>query len=344
MSVVSGRVTLGPTGLAGLLVEVFHTKRDFAEDLPLSDRAALAAMRLRRLGSARTDAAGNFQIEHAGTPPNALESKPPDDINLWLAVSGCDTESGCEELIYQAPDIRFCAAETETYVICLPASLHDMLTAKPKADDVSAPDQIHLDAKQREGIATARAEVFAKAEAQRVVRKEAFAKDVRPELIRRMSLVERDAKGKPVDANFVDDPAKLRLHAETRLSERIKKDLSKDVPRDKRLSLSGRIALTPAQLKSLMEKKIVEDSDDGSFAVDEDDLQTILKKDDVTGLNPESDEQIVNRIDALKRFCRDVTEDDTCLMEEEDQDDDEDDDGERDGGAPDVDDGDGAGA
>ena len=46
MSVVSGRVTLGPTGLAGLLVEVFHTKRDFAEDLPLSDRAALAAMRL----------------------------------------------------------------------------------------------------------------------------------------------------------------------------------------------------------------------------------------------------------------------------------------------------------
>ncbi|MGJ8624077.1 MAG: hypothetical protein ACSHW1_15055 [Yoonia sp.] len=103
--------------------------------------------------------------------------------------------------------------------------------------------------------------------------------------------------------------------------------------RDKRLSLNGRIALTPQQMKALKKLKMKEDSDDDNIVVTEDDLQSILKKDDVTGLNPEADEQIVNRIDAIKRFCRDVTEGDTCLKEEDLLDDPEEADNDDGGGA-----------
>ena len=62
MTTVKGRASAGNRGLRGILIEAFDAPAKFQTCLPLGGRKDLNKHSLRRLGSAITDAAIDYQI------------------------------------------------------------------------------------------------------------------------------------------------------------------------------------------------------------------------------------------------------------------------------------------
>ncbi|MDO8860305.1 DUF2225 domain-containing protein [Haliea sp. E1-2-M8] len=317
MPIVLGQVTAAGRPISGLLVEAFHVDRGFTSALPLGRRDALSDHQLLRLGSTRSLASGEFSIEYALTgPPSRFPiSWNSRRANLWLAVSSCCDDAGTMEFIYQAGDIRFCAGETEEFIVCLPADFADANNPATPPPVQPGPEAILADQTARMARRAARRNIAAERLALSDQRRDEFRKTVALELEARMSLVERDNKGVARDPLFVEQGASVRQASEFAIADRLATDLSVDLPLADRMTLKGRISLTSQQLLALEARAGATrrggddvgdagDNDD-TITVREEDLRVVLAGEDGSGANPEADGQIVNRIDALNRFCRD---------------------------------------
>ena len=328
MRVISGTVTAGSRGISGLLVEAYHVPADFMSCLPLAGPGEVAGRMLRRVGSARTTGAGEFTIEYT-SPPRPFERLwPVPEFNIWLAASSCCGDAESATFVYQDPVVRVCAAAVEVYAICLDPCYEDAANPVTPPVPQTTPDQILSDHSAKVGRVAARKRIFADQATARETRQTEFRALIRPEMVRRMGLVERDHHGAPLDQNFVEEDASVRKASETLLAARVAEDLSASLDRSRRLTKRGRVSLTEAQLKALKERVgangagAAEDEvgdrggDSGVITVTEEDLAEVLNDDAMgSGLNPEADGQIVNRIEAIKHYCRERTQGELCLFD-----------------------------
>jgi hypothetical protein len=315
MTTVYGRVTAGTRGISNVLVEVFDAPSGFDRCIPLESRKHLARQHLKRLGSATTNSSGEFEVthQHGDEKKRWYQSHRP--VNLWVTVSACCEGADSNRFIYQADIVRECAAEHEEYLICLDAQYEDVNNPLAAAEDSQSPDVIEAEFETQQKIGEARRSVARKKVQAREVLQKDFQDNIVSGLKSRMSLVERNGDGTAIDPYFVDNDEPVRRKAELRTAEEMNKDLVTSLAREDRFSLKGRILLTDAQVTALKAKKRDDVSTDDAFAVSEDDVVEALESDDGSGANPEADTQIVNRVDAIKRYCLDFTKTDECLSD-----------------------------
>ncbi len=286
-------------------------------DLSAASRGSLSEIRARRLGSTTSDAGGEFTIRHEADGEGRRFSWAR-DVNLWLAISACRSECQEPEFIYRSKDVRYCAADHEEYVICLAADYEDVNNRLGEAEQKPTVESIEASHEEKERLKGIRHKIAEEKHARREALRADFRNDIAPEFARRMSLVERDKNGDAVDNLYVPPGESVRKASEAIIKTRLSTDLDTSVERSKRFSLSGRVSLTAEQLSALKARKIDAESDDDGFGVSEEDLQAVLMGDGGSGLNPQADGQIVDRVDAIKAFCRDRTKGEHCLSDETD--------------------------
>jgi hypothetical protein len=307
MGAVKGRVTAGSRRIRGVLIETFDVPDGFGKSLPIVDRARLGNDRLRRLGSTASNESGEFVIQYDATAKSAGWYRSESSINLWLLVSACRTEAKGLEIVYQAPEVRAHAGELEYYPICLPADYVDVLnTGLAGQEDVLTPDNVILTYTKQVALEGAELTVSKdKFDKKLAVRKE-FEAHIAPSLRQELSLVELRENGEPVDPDYVRSTESVRAKAERRMLDVMARNF--EVDSEQKTVLSGRIALTQAQLEAL-------DSDPSSptIRVDEETLAAVLNAVDGSGENPEHGTQIVHRVNAIELFCREKTEGEKCL-------------------------------
>lgn len=319
MAIARGKVTAGPRGLAGLLVEAFHVGSGLEKALPLDDRMSFGQHGLKRLGSTRTDPGGEFLIEYDADDRRLAEGDGDAHVDLWIAVSACCDGTSAPAFVHQAPEVRYGAAPAEEFLVCLDVEYEDANNLRIPAEDDARPEAIVATYQASQKRKEARRVVASKKIEGRQKIQAEFRSKLAPVIERRLSLVERGADGKALDPHFVELDTSVRNAAETKLAEEVNKSLSSSVDRSRRMSLRGRLALTAPQLNVLQGRRIDAESDDDGFAVTEENLREVLEESG-SGLNPEGDGQIVNRVDALKRFCREKTAGERCLDADENRD------------------------
>lgn len=315
MATVYGRVTAGTRGIRSVLVEVFDAPSGFDRCIPLESRKQLVQRRLRRLGSATTKSNGEFQVVHGEPEEKRHWYNSRREVNLWVAVSACCPGSDSNTFIYQADIIRECSADHEEYLICLDPEYEDVNNPIAAAEDSQNPEVIESAFETQQKVAEARKTIARRSVQAREVLQQDFQDNIFSTLESRMSLVERDSDGKPIDKYFVAKDEPVRTKAELRMAEEMNTDLVTTIARKDRFSLKGRILLTDKQVTALKAKKNTDDSTDEAFAVKEDDVAAALESEDGSGSNPEADTQIVNRVDSIKRFCLDFVKTDECLSD-----------------------------
>lgn len=296
--IIKGRVSANSRGLRDVLIEAFDTERSFQGCLPIAKREEISSHNLFRLGSTTTNGNGEFEISYENKPLTKW-SKKPRNINLWIVVSACTEDCGDLQIVYQDNVVRMRAGRIEHYAICLPDDYADISN--------NYNNQLQVD--------EANLKVVKDKFARKLVITKEFEKDVAPKIRKELSLVEFDDNGKSLDADYVKPGESVRSKAEKRMLTVMAKDF--DVDSEKKMALSGRVSLTSEQLIKLESIQDIEMNDD-TITIDEDVLFKVLNDDDSNGSNPESRSQIVNRVDAVKNYCRKKTKGEVCLSSAED--------------------------
>jgi len=312
MSTVKGRASAGSRGLRGILIEVFDAPAKFQNYLPLGGRKDLNKHSLRRLGSAITDTGGTFLIEYGDKDRSTFWCTRRSCVNLWVTASSCCKQGEDLEIIYQSQDVRENAGVVEYYPICLAKDYIDAnnntssLSTTPTPKSIA--DNYALEQTIKEANLAVSKDKFNKRHA---LRRE-FNTQIAPKIRAGLSLVELGDSGEPVDPDFVKENESVRMKTEKRMLTVMAKDF--DVDSEKKMVLSGRISLTTAQIQKL-EADPGTVTDEDTITVDEETLSTVLKSNTASGENPENGGQIVNRVNAVKLFCR-KTVGELCLSDD----------------------------
>jgi hypothetical protein len=314
MATVKGRASAGSRGLRGILIEVFDAPAKFQNCLPLGGRKDLNKHSLRRLGSAITNAGGEFLIEYGTNDRSAFWCTRRTCVNLWVTASSCCKQGEDLEIIYQSQDVRENAGAVEYYPICLANDYIDVNNNTSSLSTTPTPKSIADNYALEETIKEANLAVSKEKFKKRQALRSEFNAKIAPKIRTGLSLVELGDDGEPVDPDFVKDDESVRMKAEKRMLTVMAKDF--DVDSKKKMVLSGRISLTTAQIQKLEAgSDSGTDTDDDTITVDEETLSTVLKSNTASGENPENGGQIVNRVNAVKLFCR-KTVGELCLSDD----------------------------
>lgn len=304
MTTVKGCASAGNRGLRGILIEAFDAPAKFQTCLPFGGRKDLNNHSLRRLGSAITDAAGEFLIEYGD---NDL------CVNLWVIASSCCKDGEDIEIVYQAQDVRENAGALEHYPICLAKDYVDVNNAISNQPIELTPETIAETYATKQALDAAELEISKDKFKKRLAIHRDFEAKIAPKLRQKLSLVELGEDGEPVDPDYVKDNESVRAKAEKRMLTVMAKDF--DVDSSEKMVLSGRMTLTPGQIQQLQDDPRTVDDDD-TITVDEGTLSTILKSDGASGENPENGGQIVNRVNIIEFYCREKTKGEHCLSDD----------------------------
>jgi len=304
MTTVKGRASAGNRSLHGILIEAFDAPAKFQTCLPLGGRKDLNNQSLRRLGSAITDAAGEFSIEYGDNDRC---------VNLWVIASSCCKEGEDIEVVYQSQDVRENAGALEYYPICLAKDYYDVNNSTSNQPTTSIPETIAETYASEQAIETAELAVSKDKFEKRLTTHRDFEAKIAPKLRQKLSLVELGEDGEPVDPDYVKDNESVRAKAEKRMLTVMAKDF--DVDSSEKMALSGRMSLTPGQIQQLQADPGTVDDDD-TVTVDEGTLSTILKNGSTSGENPENGSQIVNRVNIIELYCREKTKGEQCLSDD----------------------------
>ena len=304
MTTVKGRASAGNRSLHGILIEAFDAPAKFQTCLPLGGRKDLNNQSLRRLGSAITDAAGEFSIEYGDNDRC---------VNLWVIASSCCKEGEDIEVVYQSQDVRENAGALEYYPICLAKDYYDVNNSTSNQLTTSIPETIAETYASEQAIETAELAVSKDKFEKRLTTHRDFEAKIAPKLRQKLSLVELGEDGEPVDPDYVKDNESVRAKAEKRMLTVMAKDF--DVDSSEKMALSGRMSLTPEQIQQLQAHHGTV-TDDDTITVDEETLSTILKSDGASGENPENGSQIVNRVNIIEFYCREKTKGEQCLSDD----------------------------
>ena len=126
--IIKGHIRSGSRALNGMLIEAFDVPVEFQNSLPLTKRQDLTRHSLRRLGSAITNPAGEFEIEYC-PDSNKYSWRNRSNINLWVVASSCIKDGEDIEMVYQSCDVREHAGAIEYYPICLAEDYIDVNNA-----------------------------------------------------------------------------------------------------------------------------------------------------------------------------------------------------------------------
>ena len=313
MATIRGYVRAGIRPLRNLLVEAYSVPTGYESHLPHDNHPCLSNHPITRLGSAVTSEDGEFCIEWGFEGLLRLAQKR--NYNLWLTVSATCTDSGRPEFVYQDPIVRHRASDHEEYSICIADDYADASNPIVANEEAISAQSIKTDFEQDKEIDEARDAIARERIQVKEARRATFKTKFNDQLIKRVSLVERNEDGKAVDPFFIESDAEIRTKSESKTKERVKEDLASTVVRSNRLAFKGRISLTPDQVNALEARKVEEESDDDSIAISEDDFYEVVAGEDGDGLNPETDAQLVSRTDAIKEFCLFRTSGDECLKD-----------------------------
>jgi hypothetical protein len=287
---------------AEVLVEVFSVPDDFQRHLPLGTRLKLGELGVLRLGSALTDARGEFRIEFGVTEAREAGREKP--VNLWL-IGSVTGKEGATKLVHQEPDVRRHAGHVESFIVVVPEA---DLPAPPQPEPRVSGDDVRRDFK----VAQERTAAFTDASKPTYVRRastrKSFAKHVAPGLLAEISTVSRDRDGKPVDPDYVSPGAPLREQLDLRMTEALRGRFENDAPDP--LVMPGRISLTDEQLAKAKEQGAV---DGEVLAIDEEKLHAILRESG--GLNPSLDEASMSRVEVVQQYCRERSKAEKCLLD-----------------------------
>ena len=285
MSTVKGRASAGSRGLRGILIEVFDAPAKFQNCLPLGGRKDLNKHSLRRLGSAITNAGGEFLIEYGTNDRSAFWCTRRTCVNLWVTASSCCKQGEDLEIIYQSQDVRENAGAVEYYPICLANDYIDVNNNTSSLSTTPTPKSIADNYALEETIKEANLAVSKEKFKKRQALRSEFNAKIAPKIRTGLSLVELGDDGEPVDPDFVKDDESVRMKAEKRMLTVMAKDF--DVDSKKKMVLSGRISLTTAQIQKLEAgSDSGTDTDDDTITVDEETLSTVLKSNTASGENP----------------------------------------------------------
>lgn len=311
MKTIRGRVSSGSQGLRSILIEAFDTNDKFQECLPINKRDELNRDFIKRLGSTVTDANGEFEIQYTNAIPKKRWIKNENRVNLWLIASACKIDCQDIEIVFQAEIVRINAGDSEYYAICLSDDYVDKNNNANRPID-NTPESIASTYDNQVKIDTANLNVSKDKFDRRLEIRKEYEVQIAPKIREELSFVEVDDSGEPLDPDYVKSNESVRAKAEKRMLSVMVKDF--DVEAKEKMALSGRISLTPEQKQKIEAANEVTVEGD-NIIVDEDVLFKVLEDDDSTGSNPESGSQIVNRVDAVKLFCRSKTKAELCLAD-----------------------------
>lgn len=310
MNTIKGRVSAGNRGLRGILIEAFDAPTKFQNCLPLGGRKDLNKHSLRRLGSAITDANGEFLIEYGDKDRSKFYLTRRSCVNLWVIASACCKEGEDIEIVYQSQDVRENAGELEHYLIHLGKDYNDVENSTSNQPVTLTPGTIAKTHTAKQALDAAELAVSKDKFEKRLTIRRDFEAKIAPKLRQELSLVELDENNEPVDPDYVKDNESVRVKAEKRMLSVMAKDF--DVDSEEKMVLSGRVSLTAGQMKQLQDEPGTADDGD-TVTVDEETLSTILKSEGAPGENPENGGQIVNRVNIIEHYCRDKTKGERCL-------------------------------
>jgi len=307
MGVVSGVVRTHQGTARGVLVEVFSVPDHFQAALPVKDRRALADLSPSRLGSALSDEVGQFSIsyEHPSERPRSFfTSRAP--ANLWLTVS-VSRSAGRLELVHQEADVRRRAAPAEHFVVLLDEATSTALDGPPGPATFIDPGQLKVTAEAELAISEDVLERSRKDQAKRAATRAEFHGAIANTLRAELTAVTRDSSGKALDPHFIDAGAAVRVAAEARQQEAVRKRF--EVEAADPMVLAGRVSLSADQLAKVEAAGSV---DGDSVTISEDELHTILREEG-DGTNPELSQASITRREAVRSYCRDRGEAEECL-------------------------------
>jgi len=310
---IKGHVSAGSQGLHRILIEAFDAPANFQACIPLSGRKALNKHLLRRLGSAITDASGEFTIDYGNNDraPFCFIRRPC--VNLWLIASSCCNEDEDIEIVYQSQDVRENAGRLEHYPISLAKDYYDENNRVANRPVVQSPETIAKNYATQQVLEAAELAVSKDKFNKRLSVRRDFEKKIEPKIRKNLSLVELGNDGEPLDPDYVKNSESVRIKSEKRMLSVMAKKF--DVDSSEKMALSGRISLTATQMQKL-EAEPSTISDDDTVTVDEDTLSTILNGEGESGENPENGRQIVNRVNVVEHYCREQTKGEQCLTVE----------------------------
>lgn len=236
MTTITGRINAGNRAVRGVLIEAFHTPGNFQKHLPLKGRNTLSEHQLKRLGSAISNTAGEFTIQYDPDKIKGNRNKELTCINLWVIASACCKSDEDLTIIYQAGDVRQCAAEIEQYIICLSESYTDVNNINGIQPINPTPETIKKQFVTQNALQQAHLEVAKEKFAKRTKIREEFQSKVATKIRQQLSLVELDDKGKPLDPEFVKADEPVQKKAEQRIISAISENLDSALDDDKKVA------------------------------------------------------------------------------------------------------------
>ncbi len=289
--------------VAEVLVEVFSVQDDFQRHLPLTNRLKLSDLGVVRLGSAITDARGEFRIEFGA--PDVREASREKPLNLWL-IGSLNGKEGAAKLIHQEPDVRRHAGQVESFIVTVPDG---DLPSAPRPEPPPTGDAVRREAKLRRALTAAYADAVKPDYASRTARARTFATDVAPGLLAEISTVSRDDTGKPIDPDYVKAGDSVRDHAHQRMIDVVRDRFQETA--ETPLLMPGKISLTDAQLAQIRAAADTVDDDNERLEIAQEKLQQVLA--DNGGLNPALGESTVSRVEVVRAYCRPKSKAQECL-------------------------------
>ncbi len=286
--------------VAEVLVEVFSVPEDFQRHLPLADRLKLGDLGVVRLGSAITDARGEFRIEF-GTP-DAREAGRDKPLNLWL-IGSINAKDAAAKLVHQEPDVRRQAGLVESFIVVVPES---ELVPIPEPEPVVPTDDVRRVVKDARDLTSAVADASKITFSTRASRRRRFATDVAPALLNAISTVSRGEDGKPTDPDYVGPDDSVRDQSHRRMTEEIRTRFQETA--ETPLRLPGRVSLTDAQLEGV--RAVATPTPGGMLEIPEEKLHEVLGKE---GLNPSLGDASLSRVEVVRVYCRAKTKAEQCL-------------------------------